>query len=110
MKTETSALLVTVAKLGHQDSASIQNASEAGARELGIDSLDSIDENWKENLDNVLPKLDRLNPNAKEKLVKALIKTVTHDRSVTHEEAEILRVICSCIHVPLPITSPAKSD
>ena len=110
VKAETSTLLVTVAKLGHQDSASIQNASEAGARELGIDSLDFIDENWKENLDNVLPKLDRLNPNAKEKLVKALIKTVTHDRSVTHEEAEILRVICSCIHVPLPITSPAKSD
>ncbi len=110
VKAEASELLVTVATLGHQDSASIQNASEAGARELGIDSLDSIDENWKENLDNVLPKLDRLNPSAKEQLVKALIKTVTHDRSVTHEEAEILRVICSCIHVPLPITSPVKSD
>jgi len=106
MKVETSLLLNAVATLGHQDSVSIKEAVVAGSGVLGIETLDSSDENWKKNLDSVLPKLDRLNPKAKEKLVSALIKTVMHDHEVTNEEAEILRVICSCIHVPLPIISP----
>ncbi len=108
-KAEVALLLTTVATLGHQDSASIKNAAVAGGRELGVEALGSSDKNWKKDLDSVLPKLDRLKPEAKEKLVRALIKTVMHDHEVTNEEAEILRAICSCIHVPLPITSPARS-
>ena len=108
-KSEASILLATVAQLGHKDSASVLSAAKTGSQVLGIDTLNTPVEDWRRNLDIVLPKLDRLNPEAKGKLVKALIKTVMHDHEVTHEEAEILRAICSCLHVPLPITSPAKS-
>jgi Zn-dependent protease with chaperone function len=107
VQAEISILMVTIAKLGHQDSASRTEAANVGAAELGIDMLVSTDDNWRKHLDTAIPTLDRLNPKAKERLVKALLKTIAHDNVVTHEESEVLRVICSCIHVPLPITSPA---
>ena len=105
VKAEISALIVIIAKLGHQNASSIAEAANAGASVLGIDTLAFSDGDWRKGLDAVLPKLDHLNPGAKEKLVGALIKTVTHDNKVTHEEAEVLRAICSCLHVPLPITA-----
>jgi len=38
-------------------------------------------------------------------MVKALIATVMSDKHVDVSELELLRVICSVIHVPLPMIS-----
>ena len=54
-------------------------------------------------LDSVLPRLDRLKPAEKERLVRALAKVVTHDGELVPAELELLRAACTMIHVPLPL-------
>jgi hypothetical protein len=57
---------------------------------------------WPVALDQALAGLDRLLPAAKEQLVEALVKTISHDQRLTIEEAELLRAICAAVHCPLP--------
>jgi Zn-dependent protease with chaperone function len=57
---------------------------------------------WPVALDQALARLDRLLPAAKEQLVEALVKTISHDQRLTVEEAELLRAICAALHCPLP--------
>ena len=57
---------------------------------------------WPVALDQALSRLDRLLPAAKEQLVEALVKTISHDQRLTVEEAELLRAICAALHCPLP--------
>jgi Zn-dependent protease with chaperone function len=57
---------------------------------------------WPVALDQALTRLDRLLPAAKELLVEALVKTISHDQRLTVEEAELLRAICAALHCPLP--------
>ena len=35
-------------------------------------------------------------------LLEALVTAVSHDGRVSVEEAELLRVVCASLHVPLP--------
>ncbi|MDH3924424.1 MAG: TerB family tellurite resistance protein, partial [Xanthomonadales bacterium] len=66
---------------------------------------------WVEILDSALPKLDRLRPAEKEKLVAALVEVVQHDGSLAASELELLRVICDLVHVPLPLlTAPQQTS
>jgi Zn-dependent protease with chaperone function len=58
--------------------------------------------NWQAPLDIALSRLDQLAPVAKEQLVEALAKTVTHDQQMTVGESELLRVVCATLHCPLP--------
>jgi len=58
--------------------------------------------NWQSPLDLALSRLDQLAPAAKEQLVEALAKTITHDQKTTVGEAELLRVVCATLHCPLP--------
>ncbi len=53
-------------------------------------------------LDAVWEPLDALDPLAKQVLVEALTDAVSHDRSVTVAEAELLRTVCGVLHCPLP--------
>ncbi len=57
---------------------------------------------WVASLDGALARLDQLVPAAKEVLVEALVKTISHDNELTIGEAELLRAICATIHCPLP--------
>ena len=57
---------------------------------------------WPAALDRALKHLDQLLPAAKEQLVEALVKTISHDQRLTVEEAELLRAICASLHCPLP--------
>jgi Zn-dependent protease with chaperone function len=57
---------------------------------------------WIRALDDALPKLDRLEPIAKELLIEALLLTVQHDGRITLHEGELLRAICAALHCPLP--------
>ena len=102
-------LIETVAALGHEGKEAVLAAAEKGLQELQLNIPASVVVNWQESLDATLPALDQLNPKAKEKLLVALIRTVTHDHEVTLDEAEILRAICARIHVHLPIGSKLSS-
>jgi Zn-dependent protease with chaperone function len=57
---------------------------------------------WVSALDSALARLDQLVPAAKEALVEALVRTISHDNALTVGEAELLRAICATIHCPLP--------
>jgi len=57
---------------------------------------------WPGALDRALKSLDRLLPAAKEQLVEALVRTISHDQKLTIDEAELLRAICASVHCPLP--------
>lgn len=57
---------------------------------------------WVSALDAALVQLDQLMPAAKEALVEALVRTISHDNALTVGEAELLRAICATIHCPLP--------
>jgi hypothetical protein len=65
---------------------------------------------WPAALDQALARLDRLLPAAKEQLVEALVKTISHDQRLTIEEAELLRAICAALHCPLPPLVGLKSQ
>ncbi len=58
---------------------------------------------WIETMDKALPRLDELSPEAKQKLVKALIDAVTADNKLRPAELELMRATCAAIHVPIPM-------
>jgi Zn-dependent protease with chaperone function len=57
---------------------------------------------WQQTLDKGWAGLDALDPKAKQALVEAMVEAVLHDGAVTASEAELLRVACGLMHVPLP--------
>jgi Zn-dependent protease with chaperone function len=57
---------------------------------------------WQASLDVLLERLDALRPIDKELAVEGLATVVLADARVTVEEAELLRLICACLHCPLP--------
>jgi hypothetical protein len=57
---------------------------------------------WPSALDRALKCLDGLRPAAKEQLVEALVKTISHDGKLSLDEAELLRAVCAAVHCPLP--------
>jgi Zn-dependent protease with chaperone function len=57
---------------------------------------------WPPKLDEALARIDRLRPEAKNRLVQALAATISHDARMTVAESELLRAICAALHCPLP--------
>jgi hypothetical protein len=57
---------------------------------------------WPPRLDEALTRIDRLQPDAKNRLVQALAATISHDARMTVAESELLRAICATLHCPLP--------
>ena len=53
-------------------------------------------------MDEAWPLLDRIEPMGKALLLEGLVNAVSHDGRVSLEEAELLRVVCASLHVPLP--------
>lgn len=53
-------------------------------------------------LDRALDALDELVAPAKQLLVEALVRTLSHNGRVSVGEAELLRVACASLHCPLP--------
>ena len=97
-------LLAVVAQAGHDDPAAAQRAFVAGIASLfprqpvpyspPADPQRAMDEAW--------PLLDRIEPMGKALLLEGLVNAVSHDGRVSLEEAELLRVVCASLHVPLP--------
>jgi Zn-dependent protease with chaperone function len=105
LKSEVAALIGVLARHGYVDFSQAKPAIQAGMKKVGLSdtAIPDYPDDWKAVLDMVLKPLDRLKLKEKEKLVGALIETAIHDRQLLAEEAELLRAICACLHVPLPM-------
>lgn len=80
-------------------------ALRAGLVVLGLESaptpaLSAAD--WPRRLDQALAQLAALRPADQDRLVRALIATVSH-AGVQHAETELLRAISAALRVPIPI-------
>jgi len=86
-----------------------QKAFRAGMAAADINHKNlSFSDNWQEELDKAIEKLDQLRAKDKSVVVAALARTVLDDKQVVTAEHEMLRVICALIHVPLPILQQAE--
>ncbi|MCW7753151.1 M48 family metallopeptidase [Desulfobotulus sp. H1] len=61
---------------------------------------------WTGDMDRALPVLEVLDMTTKGELIQALVITASHDGRLSLEEAELLRTICACLHVPVPPVLP----
>jgi len=85
-----------------------QKAFRSGMATANINHTNlSFTDNWQEELDKSIQKLDELRARDKSTVVAALANTVLDDDEVVTAEHEMLRVICALIHVPLPILQQA---
>lgn len=98
-------LFAVLALHGHENEAGAKKAYKAGTDALGMADPGAMPqiEDWSLVLDKALPVLDQLKPADKEKLVKSLIAVVMADNRIAVSEMELLRVVCTLIHVPLPM-------
>jgi len=104
-------VIAVLALHGNASDVDAESAFQAGNRllETGTEvSMPQI-EDWEESLDKALPALDLLKPADKQKLVNALIATVMADNRIAVAEMELLRVVCSVIHVPLPMITGGET-
>jgi hypothetical protein len=109
---EISQVLAVLAMHGHQGRAAAELAYRAGMESLAADTtmvMPAADD-WVLLLDTDLPKLDQLRAADKQRLVNALLLTTMHDDRFEPAELELLRVICSLIHVPLPLLGRTAAD
>jgi hypothetical protein len=101
---ELQVLFSVLAHHGHENEVDARRAYEAGMSLLLPRERPAYSDapNWPAQLDVALSKLDRLVPVAKEQLVEALVRTISHDERLTIGEAELLRAVCAALHCPLP--------
>ena len=106
---ELSLVVSIVAAHGQQtgnskDLQKAQKAFRAGMSSVDINYTNlSFSDDWQRQLDKAIEVLDKLTPNEKSRVVNALSITVSDDRKLLTAEHEIVRAICSLIHIPLPI-------
>jgi len=103
-------VIAVLAMHGNDSTEGAESAYRAGSELLAGETTAPMQEvkDWSQTLDSALPVLDQLKPADKEKLVKALIATVMADNKIAVSEMELLRVVCSIIHVPLPMITGGK--
>ncbi len=113
LASEAAALIAVLARLGHDDEALAKKAAAVGLAELGLMKEDAfaaaMTDDWRAVLDRTLKPLDELRLKEKERLVRALMATASADGKLVREEAELMRIICAALHVPLPIAGAVQS-
>jgi Zn-dependent protease with chaperone function len=103
-RAELQVLFSALASHGSEDETEARRAYEAGMGDLlpRIRPSYMNPGHWPPRLDQALTRLDALQPAAKEMLVKAMVRAVSHDLRMTVAESELLRAICAALHCPLP--------
>ncbi len=99
------AVLAVVAGHGAPDDPEAALAAYRAALEEALgETPDALPDtsNWMELLDASLGRLDELTAPAKEKLLRALALAVQHDGEFKEAELELIRAVCSAMHVPIP--------
>jgi Zn-dependent protease with chaperone function len=97
-------LFATLARCGSDDEQEIRAAYVAG---IGM-VLPSYPpyatyDDWAQRTSAALSQLDQLQPQAKQKLIEGLVRTIGNDGVLKVEEAELLRTTCALLHCPMPI-------
>ena len=64
-------------------------------------------EDWAQRTSAALSALDQLQPQAKQKLIAGLVRTIGNDGVLKVEEAELLRTTCALLHCPMPTCTSA---
>jgi Zn-dependent protease with chaperone function len=111
---ELSVVVSTLASHGRQTGSAADLQAAQKAYRAGMESIDinhtnlNFTDDWQRGLDKAITVLDKLNPKDKSKVVSVLAVTVLDDGQLITEEHEMLRAICSLLHVPLPILSKAE--
>jgi Zn-dependent protease with chaperone function len=97
-------LFSVLAQHGHGDEAGAKRAFHAGLALVlpGVTLAYAPPRDWISALDRALPPLDAVDPLGKQMLVEGLVASISHDGRVAVAEAELLRVVCSSLHCPLP--------
>ena len=94
---------------GAQGIQNAQKAYRAGMAVLDVNHTNlSFADDWQPRLDAALRVLDKLNPQDKYLVVKAISSAVLQDGEVITAEHELVRVICALIHVPFPMIRTAS--
>lgn len=107
-------LFSVLASMGHDSEQGARAAYQAGIEFLlrpkhQLDLKFARPSHWLADIDNALDTLKFLPLRSKEKLLQALVVTVSHDDQVTTVEAELLRGICATLRIPLPPLLAAPS-
>ena len=101
---EAVAVLSVLAKHGHADLPTAQQAFDRGMQSLGIAGQNiRFTNDWVQQIDLALVKLNKLRADDKRKLIVAMSETVMHDGKLSVGEHELLRALCAALHVPLPL-------
>jgi hypothetical protein len=98
-------LLATLAVAAGGDQNTSSRAFEAARRRLYGETVAPEQprrQTWQQTLDGGWAALDGLAPRDKQSLVEAMVVSVLDDGTITASEAELLRVACGLMHVPLP--------
>ena len=98
-------LLRILAHHGHADEQEAIAALNAGMKELKLapSEVHALRDNWHERMDAALEILDKLRMRDKGLLTRAMVTTIQHAGETVPAEAELLRAIAACLHVPLPL-------
>jgi len=67
-------------------------------------------QDWMGMMDRSLQRLDELTAPGKEKLLRALTLALKHDERLVEAELELLRAVCSAMHVPIPALVDGRED
>jgi Zn-dependent protease with chaperone function len=97
-------LFATLARCGSDDTQEIRAAYVAGiGGVLGSYPEYATYEDWAQRTSAALSQLDQLQPQAKQKLIEGLVRTIANDGVLKVEESELLRTTCALLHCPMPI-------
>jgi len=97
-------LLATLARHGHDDAESARRAYAAGMAHALPNAVQPYrpPSDWVAALDRALPQLDGLDPAGKALVLEAMVTASSHDGRISVGEAELLRTVAACLHLPLP--------
>jgi hypothetical protein len=97
-------LFATLARCGSDDEQAIRAAYAAGIGAVlpSYPQYATYDD-WAQRTSAALSTLDQLQPQAKQKLIEALVRTIGNDGVLKVEESELLRTTCALLHCPMPI-------
>jgi Zn-dependent protease with chaperone function len=97
-------LFATLARCGSDDEQEIRAAYVAGiAMVLPSYPPYATYDDWAQRTSAALSQLDQLQPQAKQKLIEGLVRTIGNDGVLKVEESELLRTTCALLHCPMPI-------
>lgn len=102
-------LLSVMARAGSEDDDTVAAAYAGGMARLYRDTTPppfDMPVDWAAALGAALPRLDRLGPENKKRLLDAMLATISHNGRVNVAEAELLRAFAAALHVPVPLVVP----